>query len=188
MHVATLIASLMVGGVDLMNLWVDIPKDVNAVTLTSLEGNKPVTFKALSRKVTVISFYSSFNGDGRDAQALGALAKELGPRKDLSIHLVSIDLPRTPEELATLKQLVTNLKVPDLTVLIDTELQLFKWVNGQLRDDSKRKLASNEMLTPTFVVIRDGKILAAEDRKEQEAPEALRADRRASILKALAGR
>ncbi|MDP1827551.1 MAG: hypothetical protein Q8L48_30045 [Archangium sp.] len=179
MHVAALLASLMVGGVDLTNLWVDIPKDVNTVTLTSLEANKPGTFKALSRKVTVISFYSSFNSDGRAAQALDALARELGPRKDLAIYLVSIDLPRTPEELATLKQLVADLKVPTLTVLIDTEIQLLKWVNGQLRDDSKQKLASNEMLTPTFVIIRDGKILAAKDPKE---------DRRAAILKALEGR
>jgi hypothetical protein len=134
-----------------------------------------------------VSFYSSIKGDSRDARALDAIAHELASKKDLAVLFVSIDLPRTAEERATLTQLVKEMKV-QLPVYVDDQLQLLKWFNGKMREKTGKQLASNVMWSPTFVIVREGKVVASSDADPKLDDAALREKRKAKILEVLSQR
>jgi peroxiredoxin len=180
----TLIATLTcAAGVDTTNLWVDVPKDLSTVALVDLTRT-PVKFQAVAKKVTVVSFYSSILADDRDAKALDAVAKALGPRADLAVLFVDVDLPQTDAEFGNLKTLASQLKL-SLPVLVDDQLQLLKWVNGKITaPDEKRE--SNVMHSQTFVLLKDGAIVECSDPGGKKwAKGELEAARKAAILKAL---
>lgn len=181
--VGLLVAVCLAADVDTTNLWADVPRELSTVALVDL-ARAPVRFSAVTRKVTVISFYTSMVGDDRDAKALDAVARSLGARKDLAFAFVDIDLPHSDAEYGNLKTLVAQLKL-SLPVLVDDQLQLLKWVNGQIAEAGD-KHESNVMHAQTFVLIKDGKIVECTDPgRKKWAPGALEAERKAAILKAL---
>ncbi|MDQ3263088.1 MAG: hypothetical protein M3Y59_05425 [Myxococcota bacterium] len=127
------------------------------VELVRLDGQH-VPLASLQRPVTVMLLWTSMCADpAPQLRVFDALARHYAHDSRVGMFTVSVDNPKTPEDLAVIEEIVAPLKL-SVPVTADQRFRLLGLVEGKDFDAAP----PTELRVPMVVVMRDGQTLHRE--------------------------